>query len=253
MSPRVTLEVGDAARRLARILLRSARDGALGVVRPKDGIPAVSRVLVATDFAGRPVLLVSDLSLHSRAIATDPRCSLLVGQRGKGDPLAHPRMTVFSTAIPISRESDEGQAIRERFLSRHPTAALYVDFPDFRFLRLEPQDAALNGGFARAYDLSVDDFIDEFDDALPALGIRARDHMNEDHADSIDTLAGMHGESGSGWRIATVDRRGFEIRRGDRLSRIEFNIDPKSEGGYRAAFVDAIRNPPADNAETSRQ
>ncbi|WAP69516.1 HugZ family pyridoxamine 5'-phosphate oxidase [Jiella pelagia] len=233
--------VDEDARLLARMLLRPARDASLAVLRPKDGWPAASRALVATDFIGRPIILVSGLSLHAGALEADPRCSLLVGRSGKGDPLAHPRMTVFATARPIAKDSGEADAACERFLSRHPKAELYVDFPDFRFLCLEAESAALNGGFAKAFELAPSDLLDEPIDDLSASAIRARDHMNEDHGDAIDALAAMNGEDGNGWKIATADRRGFEIIKGDRLDRIEFNSDPVGEGGYRKAFVELVR------------
>ncbi len=234
--------VDDDARLLARMLLRPARHASLAVLRPKDSWPAASRALVATDFIGRPIILVSGLSLHAEALEADPRCSLLVGRSGKGDPLAQPRMTVFATARPIEANSDDGEAVRERFLSRHPKAELYVDFADFRFLRLEPDSASLNGGFARAFDLAPADLLDAASADLEAAAIRARDHMNEDHSDAIDALAALNGEEGGGWRIATVDRRGCEIIRKDRLDRIEFTRDPAGDGGYRKAFVDLLRS-----------
>lgn len=243
-APSLLQPVTDETRRLARQLLRAARDAALGVIRPEDGFPAVSRVLIASDFSGRPVVLVSALSLHAGALAADLRCSLLVGRMGKGDPLTHPRMTVFARAEAITRDSEDGKAVRQRFLARHPKAALYVDFPDFRFLRLEPVDASLNGGFGRAFALEASDLRDNHDADLPASALRALDHMNEDHADAIDHLAALNGADGSGWRIATIDRRGFEILRGDQLARIEFELDPADEGGYRKAFVDLMRPGP---------
>ena len=255
--------VDEAARHLARMLLRSAREGALGVLRPGDGFPAVSRTLLATDVSGCPIILVSGLSLHARALAADPRCSLLVTRSGKGDPLAHPRMTIFAEAVPVAPggadgalaiarggetaavgfNAGEAAAVRERFLSRHPKAKLYVDFPDFRFLRLAPLGASLNGGFARAFELGATDIVDAPAGDLAAAGIRARDHMNADHGDAIDTLATMHGEDGTGWQIVTVDVRGFEIARGDRLARLEFGTSPADEGGYRKAFVHLLRPP----------
>jgi putative heme iron utilization protein len=45
--------------------------------------------------------------------------------------------------------------IRTRFLNRHAKAKLYIDFPDFRFFRLDSAIASLNGGFGRAYILTA--------------------------------------------------------------------------------------------------
>ena len=87
----------------------------------------------------------------------DPRCALLVGEPGRGDPLAHPRMTLQGVARRLARDSDEGRRARERYLLAHPKAALYADFGDFAFWRIELQRASLNGGFGRAWVLSVAD------------------------------------------------------------------------------------------------
>ncbi len=230
--------VDTEVKRMARILLRSARHGALAVLRPGDGHPAASRVLVATDFLGRPLLLMSDLTLHARALAADCRCSLLVGATGKGDPLTHPRLTVFGMASAIAAGDAQRPALRERFLARHPKSALYADFGDFHFVRLEPQSASLNGGFGRAFELGRAEFIDSPADELEATAMRARDDMNADHGDAIDRIAINAGHVGHGWRIATLDRLGFEILRGDALRRVEFSSDAAAPGGFGSAFAD---------------
>ncbi|EAU42490.1 hypothetical protein FP2506_06611 [Fulvimarina pelagi HTCC2506] len=236
----LTQPVDDDVRKLARHLSRSARFGALSVLRPEDGFPSVSRVLSATDFIGRPVLLISGLSLHSRALAADTRCSLLLGEPAKGDPLAHPRLSICANARLVEPQSNDRQELRTRFLARHPKAELYVDFPDFRFVVLEPVEASLNGGFARAYDLKADDLVDDRLAELEMAAIRAVDHMNTDHSDAVDRIASNNGEGQTGWRIATADRWGFEIARSDRLIRIEFRSDPAAGGGYRQAFVELV-------------
>ena len=70
----------------------------LAVLEPRHGHPLASRVGVATDADGAPLILVSHLSAHTPAMLADPRCSLLVGEPGKGDPLAHPRVTLVCRA-----------------------------------------------------------------------------------------------------------------------------------------------------------
>ena len=147
--PSLLRDTDEDARRLARTLVRGARYMALAVLDPQSGFPAASRALTATDLDCVPIILASALSGHTKGLAADPRCSLLAGEPGKGDPLAHPRITLQCLAEPVERPSENHERIRERFLDHHPKAALYVDFPDFRFFRLVPQCASLNGGFGR--------------------------------------------------------------------------------------------------------
>ncbi len=148
----------DEARALARALIDGARFGALGVRDAATGAPMVSRVAVGTDADGTPVSLVSDLSHHTKALAHDPLCSLLVGEPGaRGDPLTHPRLTIQATATFL-RHGETGHAdLRARYLRSHPKAKLYIDFADFSFVRLIPSAAYLNGGFGKAFVLAPDD------------------------------------------------------------------------------------------------
>ncbi|MCF1433554.1 HugZ family protein [Agrobacterium vitis] len=149
----------DEARRQARTLLRSATHVPLGVLDPQTGGPFVSRVLMGTMPDGTLTVLVSRLSAHTRAMLADPRVSLLAGEPGKGDPLAYPRLTVQCLASPVDPDSDIHQAMRRRFLARHPKAKLYIDFPDFLFFQLMPQRAAMNGGFGKAFLLDGEDLL----------------------------------------------------------------------------------------------
>ncbi len=144
-------ETDEAAISLAKSLLRDASFAALAVNEPETGFPLASRVLVATDTDGTPVILISALSNHTRAILQDSKVSLLTGEPGKGDPMAHPRMTTRCLAAVIERGGDDHQRVRTRFLDRHPKARTYIDFPDFNLFRLSPVSANLNGGFGKAY------------------------------------------------------------------------------------------------------
>jgi putative heme iron utilization protein len=220
-------ETDDEARKLARTLLRSARYAALAVLDPETGFPFASRVLLGTDIDGVPVILVSALSTHTKALAADTRASLLTGEPGKGDPLAHARLTTQCRAERVERDTLLHARIRSRFLARHPKANLYIDFPDFCFFRLVPQSASLNGGFGRAYildgsDLVIpsaanDDIAEKADAAVQDLIARHPDLM------SALTLRLKAPEAGP-WRISGVDSAGFDMISGDLLLRCEFDI-----------------------------
>ena len=142
---------------LARDLARETL-GAIGVLDPATGYPAVSRATVIVR-GGEPVLLVSDLSHHTKAMTADPRVSVLLGTPpDKGDPLAFPRVTVFGRAAKVARETDDHARLRGAWLAAHPKAALYIDFGDFAFWRIAVERASLNGGFGKAYELTADEW-----------------------------------------------------------------------------------------------
>jgi len=220
----VLRETDGEARKLARTLLRSARYAAIAVLDPGTGFPFASRVLLGTDIDGVPVILVSGLSTHTRALDADRRASLLTGEPGKGDPLAYARLTTQCLAEPVERDSEAHARIRNRFLNRHAKAKLYIDFPDFRFFRLVPQSASLNGGFGRAYLLEGSDLTirSEANEAVAANADAIVQELLARHPDLATTVAtGMKAGSGD-WRICGVDCAGFDLILGDLLLRHEF-------------------------------
>ena len=150
-------ETSAEAIALAQSLVRAAKFGALAFADPQSGAPSVSRVAVATDESGTPVLLISDLSRHTQGLLLNPHCALMVGEPGKGDPLAHPRVTLSCRAAKLARDGAEFDALCARFLAHQPKTGLYIGFADFSFFRLEVQSAALNGGFGKAFNLTSAD------------------------------------------------------------------------------------------------
>lgn len=144
----------DQARALARSLVADARYGALAIRDPETGFPHVTRVAVGMQGDGAPLLLVSTLAHHTRALLQDPACALLLGEPGdKGDPLIHPRLSLQARAVEIDKTP-----LRQAWLASHPKTTLYFDFPDFKMLRLEITLAHLNGGFGKAFHLTGEDF-----------------------------------------------------------------------------------------------
>ena len=219
------LPVDDAARRLAGGLLRSARHGALATLDPGDGAPLATRTGLASDMDGSPVFLTSTLSAHTRALLADPRCSLLVGEPGKGDPLAHPRLTVTGHAERIA-EGDARERLKRRYLARHPKAALYVDFPDFGFWRLQVDRASLNAGFGRAYAMAPADVLSDMTglEGLLAFEAGAVEHMNADHAAAVELYARAFCEAVPGpWRLVGLDPEGLDLVLGDQVQRLWFD------------------------------
>lgn len=153
---RPTQPLTPAAIAEAKALLGGATYAALATLEPGSGNPQASRVGLSTLPDGTPILIASGLTAHGGALEADPRCGLLVGEVGKGDPLAHPRLMLTCRAEAIAAGSPDAALARARYLATHPKAALYVDLPDFRFYRLAVERGSYNGGFGRAYDIERD-------------------------------------------------------------------------------------------------
>ena len=252
-------EAGFDARGLARHLLRTIRAGALATCDgARDGHPLATLVSLATDIDGAPLLLLSQLSAHRTNLERDPRASLLLAARGKGDPLAHPRLSLIGRVQRLD-DADRAARARSRFLARHPKAKLYADFSDFAWFRMEVEAGHLNGGFARAAALTRDDLILDLTGAGALLAAHdgAVAHMNEDHADALALYAtrlagagedgdgastpGGESVSGGAWRITGLDPEGLDLACGDHCTRIPFPTPVTSPDALRTALVDLAR------------
>ena len=106
------LPTDASAQNLARRLIREAISASLATL-DTNGYPFASLIALASDDSGRIFTLASARSAHTKYLAGDARCALLISPGGKGDPLAHPRLSLTCEARVIERESDLGQKARE--------------------------------------------------------------------------------------------------------------------------------------------
>ena len=210
---------------VAKSLLRATRAGALATIDRNTGHPFASLVNVATDIDGSPLILVSRLSTHTANLEVDGRASLLLASTGKGDPLAHPRLTLLGSFAQIARDDPRQSRVRRRFLARHPKSELYAGFGDFSFWRLKTVSAHLNGGFARAADLKATDVMTDVANAENLIDAEegAVTHMNDDHAEAVRLYATkLLGAEDGPWRLTGLDPDGLDLARGDATLRLPF-------------------------------
>lgn len=235
----VIRDTDDEAIRLAKTLIRTARFGALAALDPQDGSPLVSRVGVATDLDGTPLILVSMLAAHTKAIIGDDRCSLLLGEPGKGDALAYPRISLTCKAAKVNPDDALAERIRRRYLNRNPKASLYAGLGDFHFFRLTVHSASLNGGFGRAYQLAASDVATPLPNGLAGSEQGAVNHMNEDHAEAIQLYATYFAKLDmQNWRISGLDADGLDLADGNRVGRVWFPSSLTEASDLRNVLID---------------
>lgn len=222
----------DPARE-ARLLLRAARAGTLATA--VDGQPFASLVTPATAGDGSILLLLSDLSEHTRHLRADPRCAVMVAGEPSGPNVqTAPRLTVTGLAA-----IEPDPAFRARWVALHPYAAFYAGFGDFNLWRVQPGGGLFVGGFARAHRLRQADLVADAA-AAEAVGMaeaRVITHCNDDHGDALDAIAGMDGAAGTGWRMVACDVDGFDVVQGDLVRRIAWPAPVDGGGAIRAAMV----------------
>ncbi len=227
----------------ARTLVSIGRIGSLGTHSKEwPGYPFASMMPYAPDGAGRPVVFVSSMAMHTQNLEADMRASLLIMQPdAAGDPLASARVTVVGTMV--TPPADE---VRETYLSRHENARYWQDFADFAYYRLDVAAAYYIGGFGVMGWISGEEYGAAEPDPLADIAPGIIAHMNADHADALLRIAKQYaGETADEASITAVDRLGFHVRLmasdGFHGVRIAFPREVRSSGEARQVFVEMAR------------
>jgi putative heme iron utilization protein len=224
-----------------RELIRSRDRAALATALPSTSgqpWPYASLVLVAVDHDLSPILLLSDLAEHSKAIASDPRVSLLFdGTAGLAQPLTGPRVTLLGRA-----EKTDDERLKRRFLRHHSDAEMYAGFGDFHFYKVTLERAHLVGGFGKirwiepAERLAVP--------PLPELAASEEEiitHMNRDHAEAVQLYAGkLLGLVAPDWRMTGIDAEGIDLRSGGEIARLPFETAMDTARDARTILVSLV-------------
>ena len=218
----------------SRKLLRAARAATLATVG-EGGQPFASLATPACAPDLSLLLLLSDLSEHTRHLRANPRFSLLAAGVAEGpNPQTTPRVTVTGLAAIV-----DDPALRARYLAIHPYAALYAGFGDFHLWRLKPLAALFVGGFARAVRLRSTELAPDPAGvaALAAAEAGIIAHCNADHPDALALLAG---EAGA-WRMAGVDVDGADLALGEQVKRLHWSAPVSGAGDVRNELVRMTR------------
>jgi heme iron utilization protein len=228
------MTVADRARVWeARKLLRAARVGTLA--SSAQGQPFASLVTPACTPELSLLLLLSDLSEHTRHLRGDARCSVLVVGTPEGaNPQTTPRVTVTGLAEPAA-----DPALKSRYLALHPYAVPYADFGDFAIWHIRPSAGLYVGGFARAARFRGAELAPEASSvaAIGAAEAAIVSHCNTDHPDALAAIAGMPGT----WRMVAVDVDGCDLADGERVLRIHWSAPVADPDGVRREVIRLAR------------
>lgn len=147
---------------IAADLLATRRIGTLATLLADAAAPTpyASLMPFVPDAAGRPLILISRLAVHTANILADPSVSLLIdGSEEFPDRLAGPRVTMVGSLTATDKAGN-----RELYLAAHPSAALYFDFPDFEMFCMTTHRIHLVAGFGKVQWLDVAQVIQLFCD-----------------------------------------------------------------------------------------
>jgi putative heme iron utilization protein len=220
----------------AKKLLREARSGALATLMTGSGDPYCSLVNVATAADGSPLLLMSQLAVHTRNVLADPRASLMLDERRDGDPLQGARVMLNGT---VAATGDA--AARRRYLDRQPEAEMFADFADFAFYRVTLTAAHLVAGFGRIVDLGPSDILADLVGAEALVSAEAEivSHINADHSEVVRLYATKLLRAKDGpWRCVGCDPEGLELQLERTALRLVFPIPVRAPGVLRQVLKD---------------
>lgn len=227
---------GAAARALIRATGRATLATALDSGPEGGGWPYASLVMAACDHDASPLLLISDLAVHTRNVAADSRASLLFdGTAGLDNPLTGARVTVLGTLVRCDHAG-----LRARFLARHPDAAEYAAFGDFGLYRMAVERAHLVAGFGVIHWIAAASLLFDTSGAAELAGADADivAHMNADHAAAVTLYAtALLGRAGAGWTMTGIDPEGIDLRRGAEVARLDFDSPIATAAAARERLV----------------
>lgn len=226
----------------ARTIVARCGRGMLSTISKKyDGFPFGSMVGFAADGRGRPVLAISSLSPHTRDLAQDPRCSLLVSR----NPLEQSETLVTLVGTAKAVPEAEVAQVREAYLSKHPNA-FWVDFGDFSFVRIEPATVRFTANIATfavgasVAELPGAEYMGAAADPIAAFEDAIADDWNRQHAGATRALVrAALGADVAAAAVVGADRLGLRVEAelGGQLSKLRLPF-PRPAAGR--SDVDAL-------------
>jgi putative heme iron utilization protein len=223
----------------AKKLMREARSGALATLMTGTGDPYCSLVNVATAADGAPLLLISQLAIHTKNILVDARVSLMLDERKEGDPLQGARVMLIGTAV-VTQDA----IARRRYLARQPEAHEFADFHDFGFYEIELKGAHLVAGFGRIVDLKAADLLTDLTGAQSLIEAEPGviEHMNADHADACRLYATkLLSAPDRDWRCVGCDPEGLDLQWERVGLRLPFPQRVSEPNALRRTLVDLVQ------------
>jgi len=141
-----------------RALLSASSVASLATLH--DGAPAVSLTPWAPAADGSAILVhVSRLAQHTGDMLADRRVAVMVAEPESEGKLAQalPRVMLHGVARELDRESDEYEAGKAAYLSRHPRSEMTFGLGDFSLVAIDPRTVRFVAGFGRAFDVELEE------------------------------------------------------------------------------------------------
>lgn len=209
----------------ARTLLDQSLNAYMSTISQKyEGFPYGSFVDIAADEEGSIIISVSSLSPHTKDLEITPNCSLLImkDKLDRSDVI----VTYLGEAVAVSEA--ERNSIHDSYLMKHPEA-FWVDFGDFKFLRIKPKHVRYATGIVTPFNatgaFSGDEFRNARPDPIAQFSAPIAAHMNRDHAGEthmmVEKSVGIKVDHA---KILDLDRMGLNVQVGFKSKLIKLRV-----------------------------
>ena len=230
----------EAAKHARQLLLKEYRGVLSTHSKSMPGFPFGSAVPYCLSEEGWPLILISRIAQHTKNLQADPRCSLLVAERGVEDVQANGRLTVLAEARKLT-DAPAVDAAAERYYRYFPDAGDYHRAHDFDFWVLQPVRWRYIGGFGAIHWLDHVALANPFAQADGSEG-EMLEHMNNDHAAAIAHYVERAGlPSAPEASMVGIDSEGFHLRIGQAIHWLAFPDPCNNPGAVRQALVAMAR------------
>jgi len=173
------------AEEVRTLLSRNSGHGVISTAG-EDGFPNGGVVAFGLSDDGLPTFSFSGLSGHTRDVLRDPRCTLTVTAdsfKGMSDA-----RVALSGVLERATDEDTRAKMKEVYLAKHPDH-FWAEFGDFSFFQMkEIKSVRYVGGFARAGDVTAEDYVAAKPDIMASFMDHVCNHMNDDHADAVKAI-----------------------------------------------------------------
>ena len=226
----------QAAKHARQLLLKEYRGVLSTHSKAMPGFPFGSAVPYCLGEEGWPLILISRIAQHTKNLQADPRCSLLVAERGAEDVQATGRLTLLAEAVQLTAEAAV-EVAAERYYRYFPESRDYHRVHDFDFWVLQPVRWRYIGGFGAIHWLDQVALANPFAHTGGGEG-EMLDHMNQDHGAAIAhyvPVAGLPSDPTA--RMVGIDSEGFHLSIGQSIHWLAFADSCTSPGTVRQALV----------------
>lgn len=216
----------------ARTLMQIGGPSSLSTMSVKHpGYPFGSVMPYAIDESGNPIVLISQMAMHTKNLRAEPRATLLVAEQS-GSPLGSGRISVMGDFSKV--EESETERVAAVYFEAHPESRQWAGFGDFEFYKMKVKDVYHIGGFGVMGWATAHDYAAAEPDPLIESARDIIDHMNEDHVESMILLSKKHlGIEPDDARMTAIDRYGFNVL---------MKVESKTRSG-RIGFTDIANSP----------